>query len=87
MGRPIFEIYFNCKCGEQHGTNIFVGFMNPPTAETSAAHIYGSDPLPEKLQSFLSAPFQCGKNPKINQLPDLNAFFFGFTGESTLMVG
>ena len=86
MGRPIFEIWFNCKCGGKHGTDVSVGFVNPPTPETSAADVYGNEP-PGKLQLFLSAPFTCLDNPEINELPGLDAFFFVFTGETTIMVG
>lgn len=86
MGRPIFEIYFHCKCGGNHGTNIFVPFVHPPTPETSAADVYRNQPLPQSLQSFLSAPFRCTENTDMNELPDLDKFFFAFTGESTMIV-
>ena len=86
MGRPIFEICFNCKCGGKHSTEVLVPFLNPPTPETSAADVYRNQPLPEKLRSFLSAPFACRDKPEINELPEINAFFFAFTGQTTIMV-
>jgi hypothetical protein len=86
MGRPIFEIYFKCKCGETHGTNIFVSFVLPLTPETSAADVYRNDSLPEKLKSFLASRFVCTVNNEIRELPELNDFFFAFTGESTMIV-
>ena len=48
MGRPIFEIYFKCKCGETHGTNIFVSFVLPLTPEISAADVYRNCNPPPK---------------------------------------
>ena len=87
MGRPIFEICFNCRCGRKHGTNIYVAFAHAPTLEASAADVYANQPVPPNLQAFLSAQFRCKENSEIRKLPDLDAFFFVFTGESTMIVG
>lgn len=87
MGRPIFEIYFNCKCGISHGTKVFVAFVHPPTPTTSVADVCGNQPLPPQLDSFLSKPFQCEENQDVTELPGLEHFFYAFTGDSTMMVG
>lgn len=87
MGRDFFEIYFKCECGKQHETNVVVAFLNNPSHETSAADVYRGRALPEALRLFLERPFTCPHKNEVQELPNLEGFFFAPTNESTMIVG
>lgn len=88
MGRGIYEIHFKCACGDSHFT--FTGprgFLNASAAEQSVGAFYANQELPHDLKTFLAKPFVCPNRPDITTLPDLDDFFFQFTGQTTMQVG
>jgi len=86
MGRGIYEIYFKCACGGSHFTFTRTAFLNPLAAEVSVGKFYANQELPNDLKSFLAKPFVCPNRPDIVKLPDLDQFFFQFTGSNTIQV-
>ena len=87
MGRAVYEIHFNCKCGNSHFTFTNPkGILNPTAPVIPAIEFYGEGRLPDDLKSFLAKPFVCPNNPEITELPDLDAFFLQYTGSATTLV-
>jgi|GEM_PF-4532251 len=61
MIRGQYEIVFKCVCGNVHGTEIDLGFVDHELAKQSAAYVYG-DNLPQSRENSLLCRFSVPQN-------------------------